>query len=233
MRLRKPFTPLLLLLVAVGSASGQSSPPDTDFQIWHETTFVLPVVKAKDDKGKSFDRLSLLFIGSLRLGQNRLAPVDERVGGGFDLVLNKHFNITPTYLYIAGQPARGRREFEHRLRFEATYSHKFKHFAIKDRNRVEYRIRNSRSDSVRYRNKFTFSVPWNRDTKEVITPYIATEPYYDFTAEEWSRNDLSFGFTKKLSDKVSGDFFYNWRHNRRGLPGDVHAVGFNLKVKLR
>jgi hypothetical protein len=215
------------------AVSAQTSPPDTDFQVWHETTFILPVLKAKDAKGKEFDRLSLLFIGSLRLGQNRLAPVDERVGGGFDLVLNKHWNVTPTYLYIAGQPARGRKEFEHRLRFEASYNHKFKHFAIKDRNRVEYRVRNSRSDSVRYRNKFTLSVPWNRDGKEVITPYVADEPYYDFTANQWSRNDLSFGFTKKISDKLSGDFFYNWRHNRSGAPGDIHAVGFNLKVKLK
>lgn len=223
----------LLILVSASFVFGQSTPPETDFQIWHETQFILPVIKAKDAKGKSFDRFSLLFITSLRLGQNRLAPVDERIGGGFDYVVNKYLNITPTYLYVAGQPARGRKEFEHRLRFEATYTHKFKNFSIKDRNRVEYRVRNSRADSVRYRNKFTLSVPWNRDGKEFITPYVADEPYYDFTAEEWSRNDFSLGFTKKFTDKLSGDTFYTWRHNRAGLPQDIHAIGFNLKVKLR
>ncbi|HVF30579.1 MAG TPA: DUF2490 domain-containing protein [Pyrinomonadaceae bacterium] len=233
MRLQTPFVTLFFLLVTAAACSGQSTPPENDFQIWHETTFILPVVKAKDSTGKDFDRLSLLFIGSLRLGQNRLAPVDERVGGGFDLVLNKNWNVTPTYLYIAGQPARGRKEFEHRLRFEATFNQKFKNFSIKDRNRVEYRIRNARQDSVRYRNKFTFSVPWTKDGKEVITPYISTEPYYDFTAEQWSRNDLSPGFTKKFTDKLSGDFFYVWRANRTGLPKNVHALGFNLKVKLK
>src|SRR5215207_7655349 len=193
MRLPKPFLTLLFIVVAATAIQGQSSPPETDFQIWHETQFILPVVRGKDEKGKEFDRLSLLFIANLRLGQNRLAPVDERIGGGFDLVLNKNWNVTPTYLYIAGQPARGRREFEHRLRFEGTFNQKFKNFAIKDRNRVEYRIRHSRADSVRYRNRFTFSVPWNRNGKEVITPYIAVEPYYDFTAKQWSRNDLSPG----------------------------------------
>jgi hypothetical protein len=232
MRSNKPFLTLVLLFSAA-PVFGQSSPPETDFQIWSETTFVLPLVKAKDDKGKSFDRLSALFITSIRFGQNRFAPVDERVGGGFDLVLNKHFNFTPTYLYIAGQPSRTRREFEHRLRFEVTYNHKFKNFSIKDRNRVEYRVRHSRADSVRYRNKFTLSIPVNRDGKELFTPFISDEPYYDFTAEQWSRNDFSPGIAKKFTDKLSGEFFYIWRHNRTGLPKDIHALGFNLKVKLK
>ena len=224
---------LMLLGLLAGTTFGQSSPPETDFQIWHETTFILPVVRDKDDKGKSFDRLSLLFIGSLRLGQNRLAPVDKRVGGGFDLVLNKNFNFSPTYLYIAGQPARGSREFEHRFRFELGYSHKFKRFSIKDRNRVEYRVRHSRSDTVRYRNKFTFSVPVNKDGDELFTPFIADEVSYDFSAGEWSRNELQPGIAKKFNDKLSGEFFYLWRHNRSGLPRDIHALGFALKVKLK
>ncbi len=223
----------LLIFVPAIAVLGQSTPPDTDLQVWHETTFSLPVVKDKDSKGKSFDRLSLLLITSLRLGQNRLAPVDERIGGGFDLVLNKHFNFSPTYLYIAAQPARGRSEFEHRMRFDVTYNYKFKNFAIKDRNRVEYRVRNSRSDSVRYRNKFTFSVPIKRDGKELFAPFISEEPYYDITAGHWSRNDLTPGIAKKFTDKLSGEFYYTWRKNRSGRPGDVHALGFNLKVKLK
>lgn len=231
MRVTKYFLVLLVLLTPTVLA--QSTVPETDFQIWNETTFVLPVVRAKDPKGKSFDRLSLLMITSLRLGQNRLAPVDERIGGGFDLVLNKHFNFSPTYLYIAGQPGRGRKDFEHRLRFEVTYNHKFKRFSIKDRNRIEYRVRNSRADSIRYRNKFTFSVPVNRDGKELFTPFVSDEPYYDFSAKQWSRNDFSPGIAKKFTDKLSGELFYVWRHNRTGRPADVHALGFNLKVKLR
>src|SRR5687768_9426492 len=224
---------LTLLTVSMSAVLAQSTVPETDFQVWNETTFILPVVKSKDEKGKSFDRLSLLLITSLRLGQNRLAPVDERIGGGFDLVLNKNFSFSPTYLYIASQPGRGRKEFEHRLRFEVTYNKKFKNFSIKDRNRIEYRVRHSRADSVRYRNKFTLSIPVNRDGKELFTPFISDEPYYDFTAKQWSRNDFSPGIAKKFTDKLSGELFYVWRRNRTGLPVNVHALGFNLKVKLK
>ncbi len=211
----------------------QTTVPDTDFQVWNETTFILPVVKAKDEKGKSFDRLSLLMITSLRLGQNRLAPVDERIGGGLDLVINKHFNVSPTYLYIAGQPGRRRNEFEHRLRFELGYSHKFKHFQIKDRNRIEYRFRNSRANSARYRNRFSLGIPVTRDGKERFMPFVSDEVYYDFGAKHWSRNELVFGIQKKFNAHLTSEFFYNWRRNRSGLPQDIHALGINLKVKLK
>jgi hypothetical protein len=228
-----PFFIVLLFFVSAGLAIGQELPPETDFQVWNETTFTLPVVKAKDEKGKSFDRLTLLLIASLRLGQNRLAPVDERIGGGFDVVLNKHFNFSPTYLYVAAQPARGRKEFEHRLRFEVTYTQKFKHFTIKDRNRIEHRMVNSRTNTTRYRNRVSLHVPVNRDGKELFVPFVSTEPYYNFAVKQWVRNDLAFGISKKLNDHVSADFFGGWRYNRAGLPKDVLIAGVNLKVKLK
>jgi hypothetical protein len=58
------------------SAASQNTVPESDFQVWNETTFSLPVIKSKDEKGKNFDRLSLLLITSLRFGQNRLALAD-------------------------------------------------------------------------------------------------------------------------------------------------------------
>jgi hypothetical protein len=231
---------LLALFVVCGHVAGgqvpvmaQSTVPETDFQIWNEDVFALPVVSKTDSKGKTTDKLSLLFITSIRLGQNRLAPVDERVGGGFEVALNKYFSLSPTYVYVASQPGRGRKDFEHRVRFDVTYSQKFKHISIKDRNRLEYRIRNWRQDSVRYRNKFTFGVPVHRDKKELFTPYVADEVYYDFTATQWSRNDLLFGIQKKFSDRLNADFFYCWRHNTSGHPVNVHALGVNLRIKLK
>ncbi|MEO6333353.1 MAG: DUF2490 domain-containing protein [Pyrinomonadaceae bacterium] len=225
---------LAIFFMTMGQLTlAQSTVPETDFQIWNETTFVLPVLHSKDHDGKSHDRLSLLLIASLRLGQNRLAPVDERIGGGFDISLNKHFNFVPTYVYVATQPGRHRLDIEHRIRFDLGFAQKFRHFSIRDRNRVEYRIRNSRPDSVRYRNRISFHVPIHRDGKEVFAPYISDEPYYDFTARHWSRNDFTLGVGRKLNDQVSADFFAGWRHNRTGLPQDVFFTGVNLKVRLR
>jgi hypothetical protein len=72
-----------------------------------------------------------------------------------------------------------------------------------------------------------------RKEKELFTPFVSDEVYYDFTLNQFSRNDLSLGIQKKLSKKVTADFFYNWRANRTGLPQHVHAVGANFKIKLK
>src|SRR4030095_14256172 len=117
-----------LLLFATSICFGQSGVPDTAFKVWSETIFILPVLRSTDSKERTVDRLSLLLVTSLRLGQNRLAPVDERIGGGFDLRLNKNFNFSPTYVYVASQPSRLRHDFEHRARFDLGYTRSFEHF---------------------------------------------------------------------------------------------------------
>lgn len=190
------------------------------------------MVKSEDKKGKSVDKLSLLFLGTLRLGQKRLFPVDRRIGVGFDLRLNDRFSFSPSYYYRTGEDLRNKRDTEHRVRFDLNYSQKFKRFSIKDRNRVEYRIRNSRPDSVRYRNKFTFSVPVAKDGKELFAPFAADEVYFDFRDSEWSRNEITAGIAKKLSKAVSTELFYLFRQNRSGTIRTIHGVGVNFKIRI-
>jgi hypothetical protein len=132
--MRSLLLPFLLLAVFATCIAAQSTIPEKDFHIWNETTFVLPVLRSRDSEGKRHDRLSLFLVGNLRLGQNRLVPVDERIGGGFELTLNKHFSFAPTYLYVAGESGHHHPDIEHRIRFDLFVQHKFGHFTIKDRN---------------------------------------------------------------------------------------------------
>lgn len=230
-----PTRPLVLVftLVCFGSVFGlYAQGPVKDFQIWNETTFVKPILKTKDKKGKNVARLSLIFFGTLRLGQNRAYPVDRRIGAGFELRLNENFTLAPTYLYRGGEPGRGRDEFEHRIRFDLTFSKKWKKFAIKNRDRVEYRARHSRSDVVRFRNKFTFQIPVKKDGAEWFVPFVAIEPYYDFSAKSWNALEFSAGIGKKLSDNVSAEFFYVRRDNRTGTLRHINGVGANFKIVI-
>jgi len=224
---------LLTTVVLCVLSTAQAQTPKTDFQIWNETNFVLPVVRSNDEHGKTVDRLSLLLLTNLRLGQNRATPVDERIGLGLEIPLNKYFTFTPAYLYVATQPGRFRREFEHRIRFELGFAYKFSRFTFKNRSRIEYRVRNSNEDTVRYRNQFSIHVPVRRNDKELFVPFVSTEPYYDFTLKRWTRNDFAVGITRKLNERVTAMFFTGWRHNVFGLPKDVFPVGVNLKIKLR
>lgn len=210
----------------------QSEASDTDFQIWHETTLSFPVLKETDSAGKESDKLSVLLLGTLRLGQNRLFPVDFRAGAGFDLKLNKYWSFSPTYLYRKGEPVRNAREYEHRLRFDLSVGNKWKTFSVKDRSRVEYRIRHNRSDSVRYRNKFTFAFPVTSNKKEIFSPFVSEEVYYDITARDFSSNEIQAGITRKLSKNVSADLFYVRRDNNSGSIRHINGIGTNLKIRI-
>ena len=223
---------LILSAVFCVNLYSQNTAPERDVQIWSDVTVSKTLYKSTDDKGKEFDRVTGFVFGTLRFGRNVSRPVDERIGGGFDIALNKYFTFSPSYLYRAGQPFRGRKEFEHRVRFDLSAEKKWSGFSIKDRNRVEYRIRNNRSDSVRYRNKIQLKVPVKQDGKEIFAPFVATEPFYDFQAKSWTRNEFSAGISKKFTSNTSGDFFYLLQNNRGNSFKYINIFGISMKFKI-
>lgn len=214
------------------SSFAQSSPDNTDLQFWHETTFKIPILKTAEPGGKPTTKLTMLIFGTLRLGQNRFAPVDERIGAGLSWNIRKGVSLATTYLYRAGQPVRGRKEFEHRLRFDLDLEKKWQRFSLKNRSRVEYRFRHSRSDSVRYRNKTTLKIPVKKDGSEIFAPFIANEPFYDLTAGRFSSNEFSAGISKQFGPQTSVDLFYLTKYNRSGSPKHINAIGLNLTFTI-
>lgn len=227
------FLSTCIIFALLSSISfAQTVPIDSDFQVWNETTLAFPIIKKTDKAGKESDKLSILIFGTLRLGQNRLFPVDGRIGGGVDLKINKYLSVSPTYLYRHGAPQRNSKEYEHRVRFDATVSNSWKHFGLKDRNRVEYRFRHSRADSVRYRNKLTLTVPVKHKGREIFSPFISEEFFYDFTAKLFAQNELSIGFTRKLSSNASAEIFYLRRDTKGSSIRFINAVGVNFKYRF-
>lgn len=222
---------LLLIILSIFAAINVSA-QDTDFQVWNETKLIIPIIKEKKDGEKPVTKVSLLFFGTLRLGQNRLFPVDKRGGGGLDIHLNKYFSFSPTYVYRASEARRGRREFEHRIRYDFTIEKKWNSFSLKDRHRFEHRIRNSKPDSARYRNKLTLKVPIKREGKELFAPYAADEIYYDLRDSRFTTNRFFAGISRKLNPNVSADFYYVFNYNRFSSPKYIHGVGVDLKITI-
>lgn len=226
------FLPVIFTLFFLSAANSQTAPPEDDFQFWNDTQVSFPLIKSKDSKGKKFDRFSFFLLGTFRAGDNISRPIDERIGFGFDYTINKYATFSPSYIYRAGQPVGGRKEFEHRVRFDLNLEKKWNTFSIRDRNRVEYRIRHSRSNSVRYRNRIQLRIPVKKDDKELFTPFVSTEPFYDFTSKTWFRNEISAGINRKLTGNTSADFFYLWQRNRGNILKNVNVIGVNLKFKV-
>lgn len=239
--MNKILAPCFLLLFVINSYS-QSSAPERDTQFWHETTVSFSPCKTKNCDIKFLDSFSGFVSGTLRVGRNITHPVDERIGGGIDMKFSKYFTFSPSYLYRAGQPFEGRKEYEHRVRFDATLENKWDSFSLKNRNRLEYRIRHSRNDSVRYRNKTTLKFPIRKDDKELFSPFVADEPFYDFREKEWTRNEFSAGIGKDFKGKFFGaskdkkitlEFFYMLQNNRGNSFKYVNIFGAYLKIDLK
>lgn len=228
----KILTIFAVFLCAVFSLKAQSANIDHDFEFWSDTSLTIPLVKKEDKKGEKVEKLNFFISGTFRAGNNISRAIDERIGAGFDYHLNKYLTLTTSYLYRAGQPPTGGKDFEHRIRFEATPGYKWKHFSLRDRNRFEYRFRNSRPNSTRYRNRLTFTVPVKKDGKELFAPFAADEVFYDFREGKWNRNEFSAGISKKFNKTFTADFYYLIQNNRATTLKYVNVIGVNLKFKL-
>jgi hypothetical protein len=226
------FIGFFALIVFFSANLYSQTAPEKDFQFWFDTQISFPLIKTKDKNDKEIERLSFFVTGVLRGGRNLSHFIDERAGAGFDIYVNKYVSLSPSYLYRAGQPFAGKKEYEHRLRFDASIEKKWSSFSIRDRNRVEYRIRNSRPDSVRYRNRIQLRIPVKRNAAEIFTPFVSTEPFYDFSEKAWTRNEFSAGISRRFAPNASADFFYMLQTNRGNAFKTVNIIGASLKFKV-
>ncbi len=224
----KKYILLIALFIASTSAVYSQEPNEGDIQFWNETKVYFKPIK-KDDK----KFISPYLMGTIRIGQDVRHFVSERIGIGFDVQLNKYFKLTPSYYYIAEQPTKNRKSIEHRVRLDLEGEKKFSKVTLSNRNRIEHRLRFNRDDSTRYRNKTKLKIPINdSEGKEIITPFVANEPYYDFRAKRWSRNEFSVGVGKKVNKNLSGEVFYLMQNNIGNTLKRVNVIGVNLKIQL-
>lgn len=221
---------VLAFLIFSATAFSQTVPPRDDFQIWNETTVSFPLIRAKDKKGKEFDRLTFYLYGVLRSSVDDSGASDKRFGAGFSYRLNKHVSFAPEFVYRGNHPYRGVNQSENRIRFALTLENRWQRVALFDRNLVEYRIRHSRKNSTRYRNRLRFEFPVKNKGKEIFAPFVSNEPFYDFLEKKFTRNELFAGINKKFSDKFSADFFY-FLVKDRSFPKTISGIGVNLRFK--
>jgi hypothetical protein len=230
---QKNIVPAILILVLLTGFAFSQEPNEHDIQVWNETKVYFGAIKKQDSAGKEQKILSPHLIGVIRIGQNVKHFVNERIGFGVDVRLNKYFKFTPSYLYVAEQKTRNKKAFEHRVRFDLTGSKKWGKVNLSQRGRVERRIKNSGDDSTRFRTKTKVAFPLkNSDGKEIVTPFVANETYYDFSKKEWSRNELAGGIGKKFSKKLSGEFFYMLQKNTGTTLRTMNIFGANFKITL-
>lgn len=209
----------------------QTQPIEEDFQLWGDTSLTIPLLKSKDKKGKEFDRLTFSLIGTWRPGRNFSRVVDKRIDFSFTYRFNKHLTFTPDYLYRSSLSGRNVKQYEHRVRFALTPEKKWEKFGLSDRNQIEYRIRNSREDTVYYRNRLRFDYFIKKDKKTFLTPFISNEIHYDIPAKEWVRNQFFAGVNKNFNKNFATEIYYIYIKDD-GFPKTIKGIGVSLKFRI-
>ena len=146
--------------------------------------------------------------------------------------MNDSFTLTPSYYFRKGEPVTGDKETEHRLRLDLTSGKDFSRVSLKWRGRFEHRFRIDSSDSTRLRNRGTLSIPIKINNKEIFSPFVAEEVFFEFQSGSFSSHEFTAGVSRKLSKNLSADLFYIRKDNRSGDIRTINGVGLNFKIYL-
>lgn len=214
---------VLLLFICAGSLTAQTPnpPPENDNQFWNETQFVVFSNKKNETAVNGF----------FRAGREGLRPTDERIGFSHTYKPSKYLFLTGGYLYRAGQPVRGNKNYESRFIAAGTINLPLKYkFKLADRNQYEYKLRNSRRNTWDYRNRLRIDREIKISGKK-ITPFVFTEVFYN-ERDKWYRSRFAAGLHKQFTKKFIGEVFYLRQNDGVNRPGNFNVLGTYLKIFL-
>lgn len=225
---------ILLILIVLASAAlvpAQTVDENSDIVGWSDVTFIVPLAK-KVEAGKKVDLWTATFQGTLRMGRNLKRPVDERGTVTLNYRFNKNFTAGTGYMYRRYRLTEARPQFEHRLMFFLIAEKKWTKAAFKNRFLTTYLAKHGRPDTVVYRNRAQLSFPIVKDKKEVVTPFVADEPFYDFREKRWFRNDFFAGIAKQVTPKFGLDVFYVRQGFNLGALRQTNGFGISLRYRI-
>lgn len=223
---KKLFITICLFSVFASSVFAQTTTFDTDFQIWNDTQFIIPLNKKKD--------LTATVWVFGRFGNNVKTVTDARIGGLINKKINKNLSVSAGYLYRYSNATFTQKRYESRYLGIATATLPLgKKFTLVNRNMYQYEDRNSRLDASVVRSRF-----WLKReitvAKKKIEPFISFEPFYDFRLKNIARYRTQVGFSHKLNSKFSADYYYV-RQDETGngtRPGTLNGIGSSFRVNL-
>ena len=225
MKSRKLLFVIVLCLAFSANALSQTR-YETDFQLWNETQFIVPLTKKKDWN------FVLLTLG--RFGNDVRTTTDARVGGSITKKINKSITVGGGYLYRYSNPTFMRKRYESRYLGFVTFTIPFaKKWSVVNRNMYQYENRYSRPNATVIRNRL-----WLKRevtvAKKTIEPFVSFETFYDTRLKAFARYRTQVGVTHKFNSRFSADIFYVRQDEtgNRTRPGTLNGIGTNFRVNF-
>ncbi len=136
------FAALGACLILTTAGYGQAAPPrfETDFQVWNDTQFIVPL-----DKKKEWNAVVWTFG---RLGDTGKTVTDARIGGLITKKINRNVTVGGGYLYRYANPTFRLGRYESRYLGFATLNVPLdKKWAVTSRSMYQYENRYSRPNA--------------------------------------------------------------------------------------
>jgi hypothetical protein len=209
------LTGLVLLLIAQVYAYD-----DGDFQIWNTDV----------EEFKVNNNLKLAFEEEFRWGDNAREFFYQHYDAGLSYTLNKYWNVGGGYRQIY-ELNKGKFKPENAPYITATLSLSGGGFVFDSRSRFEYRHFDYKSDSGRYRNKFTLKYPLKLQKLE-IQPFVSDEVFLSFIrADQFNQNRLSAGLGINIVKNIKAEIYYMLvTVKSSGKWADANVLGTKLKI---
>jgi hypothetical protein len=207
----------LLAFVTLLPVTNHASDPGDETQLWTELKTTVRVT----------NNIDIVAAGALRFEEN----FSDLHRASFQLGLNVRpqpwLTLSPNYQYIVNDPADDVRKKEHRLGLVAAARIPIKAAEVTLSLGAEYRLREDKEDSWRLRPKLKVKYPLGPD-RWTLSAYVAEEPFYDSSANEFVRNRSFLGIEKKLATNWSADLYYCRQHDLQGREPDLDIVGVSI-----
>ncbi len=200
----------------------QTPLPQDDSQFWSEAQLSGTLVK---------DKIDIHFWEFWRHGRDVSFPTDLRTGAGLTFKINKYLTIQPTYLYLNQRPWAGVKILSHRFLIDVTTKFSVKKLTFTNRHRYEKQFRHGRVDDTQLRERLMIDHPVQIGGKQ-FKIFAFDEIFYSRIFREVYRNRFAVGVGKTFNTRFYAELFYLRQNDGRSRPGDIHALGTTLKVKM-
>lgn len=148
---------------------------------------------------------------------------------GVDGRLAKWFSLGINYRYIDEDSSSGWRT-EHRPYVTGTFLWNWGKMRWSNRNRLEYRDREGRSNTWRYRNRTQAILP-QQWTNFKIQPFLSAEILYQFVNSSWNQYRLRAGLDSRLAEKLLMNLYYMLRGSESDDDWDyTNILGLNFRL---
>ncbi len=223
MRIRIFLFIFIFLILSTFSKAYSYDDDDGAFQIWLTT--------AQEFKLK--DKLKASLEEEFRWGNEAREFYYQHYDLGLNYTLGRYWDIGGGYRHVY-ELSSGKFKQENEPYVTATLKLKMGNFLFNSRNRFEYRHFDYKSDSWRYRNKFTLKYPFKIGNLGV-QPFISDEILFSCFSgtNQFNQNRVSSGLGIDITKNVKAEIYYMLVSIKK--PGkwlEANVFGTKLKIEF-